>query len=96
MLKKLVSFLSILLLVLILQAGTVSAAVRTVTLRVKGMSCDGCAIAVEQALKSAEGVQTVQVSFQRGRAVIKYDDQKITVARLREIITIAGYSCESK
>jgi|SRR5215213_168984 len=81
-------------LALTLGASTILAATRTVTLRVKGMTCGGCATSVEKALKSTEGVEQVRVSFERGRAVIKYDAQKVTVAKLREVINNAGFSCE--
>jgi mercuric transport protein len=81
-------------LALTLSASTIMAATRTVTIQVKGMTCGGCATSVEKALKSTEGVQEACVSFERGRAVIKYDDQKVTVAKLREVIDSTGFFCE--
>ena len=75
-------------------AGTSHAAPRTVTLRVKGMSCGGCATSVEEALKATDGVIEARVSFERGRAVVKYDDRKVTVAKLREVVKGTGFSCE--
>ena len=90
--QKLIAF--IFALVLALGTGTVFAAIRTVTIRVKGMTCGGCATSVEKALKSTEGVEDVRVSFERGRAVIKYNDQKVTIAKLREVINSTGMSCE--
>ena len=94
--KKLLSIIPTIALVLLLGLGTVSAAIRTVTLRVKGMTCGGCASSVEKALKSTEGVESVKVSFERGRAVIKYDDQKVTVDKLREVVQSTGFFCEVK
>lgn len=75
-------------------ASTTLAATRTVTIRVKGMTCGGCATSVEKALKSTEGVEEARVHFERGKAVIKYDDQKVTVAKLREVINNTGFFCE--
>jgi copper chaperone CopZ len=92
MYKKLLAIISTFALVLMLGVGTVSAAIRTVTLRVTGMTCGGCATSVEKALKSTEGVASVRVSFERGRAVIKYDDQKVTEAKLREVINGTGFT----
>ena len=83
-------------LALTLSASTVWASTRTVTLRVRGMTCGGCATSVEKALKSTEGVEYVRVSFERGRAVIKYDDQKVTVDRLRAIIQSTGFFCDAE
>ncbi|MCA1636633.1 MAG: cation transporter, partial [Acidobacteria bacterium] len=50
-----------------------------------------CARSVEQALKKTDGVEDARVSFERREAWIKYDDRKITVARLREVIKATGY-----
>jgi copper chaperone len=81
-------------LALTLGASAVSAVTRTVTLRVKGMTCGGCAASVEKALKSTDGVTDVKVSFEKGKAVVKYNDQKVTVARLREVVDNTGMSCD--
>lgn len=79
---------------LALSMSTTLAATRTVTLRVEGMTCGGCATSVEKALKATDGVMDVRVSFERGRAVIKYNDQKVTVEKLREVIQSTGFFCE--
>ncbi|HKS26510.1 MAG TPA: heavy-metal-associated domain-containing protein [Pyrinomonadaceae bacterium] len=81
-------------LTLTLGASATFAATKTVTIRVKGMTCGGCATSVEKALKSTEGVQEARVSFERGLAVIKYDDQKVTISKLREVINSTGFFCE--
>lgn len=96
MYKRSLAFVSTIALVLTLGLGTVSAAIRTVTLRVKGMTCGGCATSVEKALKATEGVESVRVSFERSRAVIKYDDQKVTVDKLREVVQSTGFFCDLK
>lgn len=94
--RKQVTVSAALLLVLVFGVGSVLAATKSITIRVKGMTCGGCATSVEKALKSTEGVVDVRVSFERGRAVIKYDDQKVTVAKLREVINSTGFTCELK
>jgi len=66
MYKRQVGIISTVALILLLSVGSVSAAIRTVTIRVKGMTCGGCATSVEKAFESTEGVQTVRVSFERG------------------------------
>lgn len=78
-------------LVLALGAVSVSAATKTVTIRIEGMHCGGCASSVTKALKATDGVEDVQVSFEKGEAVIKYDDRKVTVAKLREVINSTGF-----
>ena len=76
MFKRQVATMSAIAFVLILSVSVASAAVRTVTIRVKGMTCNSCATSVEKALESTEGVASVNVSYKRGKAVIKYDDQR--------------------
>lgn len=73
---------------------SVSAVTRTVVIRVQGMTCGVCATSVEDALKSTDGVEQARVSYKTGKAVIKYDDQKVTIARLREVINSTGFFCE--
>jgi copper chaperone len=90
--QMLIAFIFIL--ALTLGAGAVSAATKTITMRVKGMSCGGCATSVEKALKATDGVMDARVTFERGKAVIKYDDQKVTVAKLRSVINSTGFFCD--
>lgn len=78
-------------LALALGAISVSAATKTVTIRVEGMHCGGCSSSVAKALKATQGVEDAQVSFEKGEAVVKYDDQKVTVAKLREVISGTGF-----
>lgn len=51
-----------------------------------GSARGGCASSVKKKLKATEGVEEARVSFEKKEAWIKYDDRKVTVARLREVI----------
>jgi copper chaperone CopZ len=70
---------------------SVSAASKTVTFKVEGMHCGNCASSVAKALKATNGVEEVSVSFEKGEARVKFDDQKVSVARLQEVINRTGY-----
>ena len=83
-------------LVLAVCADAAMAATRTTTIYVTGMTCAGCAISIEQVLKNTDGVEEARVSFERGEAVVKYDDRKVTAARLREAINGIGYRATAK
>jgi periplasmic mercuric ion binding protein len=83
-------------LVLVVCADAAPAATRTTTIYVTGMTCAGCAISIEQLLKNTEGVEQVRVSFERGEAVVKYDDRKVTAARLREAVNGIGYRATAR
>ncbi len=61
------------------------------TIRVDGMTCAKCTGSVEKALKATPGVEKVEVSLQRKEAVVEYDDEKVTEAKLREVINATGF-----
>ena len=79
--------------VLVLTLGVITAAAftKTVTIKVEGMKCAKCSGAVSKALKATEGVEDAQVSSEKGEAVIKYDDQKLDEAKLRDVINKTGF-----
>jgi copper chaperone CopZ len=79
--------------VLVLTVGVITAIAftKTVTIRVEGMKCAKCSASVTKALKATEGVEDAQVSSDKGEAVIKYDDQKVTETKLREVINSTGF-----
>jgi len=77
--------------VLTLGVITASAFTKTVTIKVEGMKCAKCSGSVSKALKATEGVEDVQVSHDKGEAVIKYDDAKLDETKLREVINKTGF-----
>ena len=91
MLKRITSLVVGGVLVLALGVITAMAVTKTVTIKVEGMKCAKCSGAVSKALKATEGVEDAQVSSDKGEAVIKYDDQKLTETKLREVINGTGF-----
>ena len=79
--------------VMVLTLGVITAAAftKTVTIKVEGMKCSKCSASVSKVLKATEGVEAVEVSSEKGEAVIKYDDQKLTETKLREVINSTGF-----
>lgn len=73
-----------------------SAATRTTTIYVDGMTCGGCAISIEQVLENTEGVEDVRVNFERGQAVVRYDDRKVTATKLRAAVKSIGFRASAK
>jgi copper chaperone len=78
-------------LVLTLGLTTVFAATKTTTIRVEGMKCNQCSASVAKALKATAGVQGAVISSEKGEAVITYDDEKVTEAKLRAVINSTGF-----
>ena len=52
-------------------------AVETLTLKVFGMTCDGCVQSVHNAINDIAGVQSVEVNLPLKQAVIEYDDTQV-------------------
>src|SRR5215211_4763524 len=91
MLKRITKFVVSGVMVVTLGVITAAAFTKTVTIRVEGMKCSKCSASVTKALKATEGVQDAQVNSEKGEAVIKYDDQKLTETKLREVINSTGF-----
>lgn len=91
MLKRRFMAVIIFALVSVFGAMTALADTKEVTIKVEGMTCGGCAASLTKALKDTPGVVEAKASYEKGEAWIKYDDQKITVAKLREVINSTGF-----
>jgi mercuric ion binding protein len=55
------------------------------------MNCAACPITVKKALVKVEGVDKVEVSFDKREAVVTFDDAKAAVGQLTRATTEAGY-----
>ena len=91
MLSRITSLVVGLVMVLALGVMTAAAFTKTVTIKVDGMKCAKCSASVSKALKATDGVESAEVSSEKGEAVIKYDDQKLTETKLREVINSTGF-----
>ena len=91
MLSRITKFVVSVVMVVTLGVITAAAFTKTVTIKVDGMKCAKCSGAVSKALKATEGVEEAQVNHEKGEAVIKYDDQKLTETKLREVINGTGF-----
>ncbi len=61
------------------------------TIRIKGMTCEGCVASVKRVLQGIEGVATVDVSLDPPQAKVEYTEGRVDAAQLREAIEDAGY-----
>ena len=53
--------------------------------------CPMCATKIETALKKEPGVADSSVSYNSSRAKISYDESRIDIDRIRDVITAVGY-----
>jgi mercuric ion binding protein len=87
------------LLVALLLAAAVtplSAASRTVTLSVAGMTCAACPITVKKAIARVGGVSKVEVNYEKREAIVTFDDAKATVEVIAKASADAGYPAQEK
>ena len=61
---------------------------------IKGLSCNGCAHGLASELGRTAGVATAEVSFTNKLAVVAYDTNRVTAARLKKVIGDAGYAAK--
>lgn len=68
---------------------------KTVTLNVPDISCDHCERAITAALSPVAGVQQVSVDIP-GRSVrVEYDEARVEVEQMQEILAEEEYPVES-
>ncbi len=66
----------------------------TITLKVNGMTCQGCARSVTKALQGVTGVTAVEVSLEQAEAKVSYIPREVSVERLKAAIDGAGYQTD--
>jgi copper chaperone len=63
----------------------------TATLKVIGMTCQGCVKSVTRVLQEVPGVGNVAVSLEKAEATLDYDPGKSGLADLRKAVENAGF-----
>ena len=64
---------------------------RQVVISIKGMMCSSCGQEIEKSLKKVAGVSAIRVDVPNDRAIVSYDERKVTPRQLVEVIRKAGY-----
>ena len=64
----------------------------TTVLNVEGMKCPHCQKKVEETLKSNK--VKASVNLQEKTVEVKYDEKKITLSKIKEIINELGFDCK--
>ena len=59
------------------------------------MMCAMCVAHVRKAIESLEGVKDVNVNLASNSALIKYDESKISPAKIKEAVVAAGYDMDT-
>jgi copper chaperone len=65
--------------------------VEATTIKVSGMTCQGCVRSLTKVLQAIPGVAAVEVSLERGEAAVKYDPARTGAPAFRKAVEDAGY-----
>ncbi len=60
-------------------------------LKVKGMHCASCAILIDKLVGKQEGVAKITVSYGAEKVMLEYDETKITLEKIDQLINQLGY-----
>lgn len=61
------------------------------TLKVKGMHCSSCSVLIDKLVGREEGVVSVHTNYGAERTVVEFDELKISLNRVDELINKLGY-----
>ncbi len=61
------------------------------TLKVAGMHCNGCSTNLEKMLNKRSGVLSARVSLADACAEVEYDETKVDLEGLREVVENCGF-----
>jgi Cu+-exporting ATPase len=67
---------------------------KEITLGVSGMTCSACALNIEKVLKKKEGVDSVAVNLELGRAKVIFEPSLISPQEIGDAIESIGYKVE--
>ena len=62
-----------------------------VTLKVDGMTCGSCNIAVNLALKRVDGVIDAEADYETGKAIVKFEKDQVSHQQLVDAVNKLGY-----
>lgn len=61
------------------------------TLTVQGMSCGHCVSSIEGNVGKLQGVETVKVHLDKGKVDVKFDEAKVSLKEITDVIEDQGY-----
>ncbi len=65
--------------------------VKTLTMKINGMTCAACAQASERAVKKLGGVEEAAVNFATEKLLVKFNEEMLTVETIKSAVAKAGY-----
>lgn len=63
---------------------------KKIKFEIKKMHCNSCSSIIEDKLKEQDGIVNAKVSYESGKAVVVYDENKISENKIKQTIEITG------
>jgi len=67
---------------------------KSVVIQVEGMTCEGCAIHINETLKKLNGVVSAEASYPNKNVKVVYNPKQITLERIKNAINEIGYKAK--
>lgn len=58
---------------------------------IDGMHCRSCETLIKDSLEETDGVSKAEVSHRKGIAIVEYDEKRLGLSQIKEIISKEGY-----
>lgn len=76
---------------------TQTSKIQKVEFTIKGMTCSGCEHHVKAEISKLKGIVEVVVSYEKGNAIVKFDNKQTSITEIEKAINSTGYkSLKSK
>lgn len=67
---------------------------KTVVIEVEGMTCEGCAMTINQTLRKMKGIVSAEGSFKDKNVKVVYDLKQTTLDEIKQAINALGYKAK--
>ena len=64
---------------------------KKVKLYLEDLSCPNCAEKIEGVLNQTDGVEEAEVHFATAKANVKYDEEMVSIAEMKDAVSETGY-----
>lgn len=94
--KALSTIITLFVFIFTLSNSAVAGDIKSVTIKVEGMTCSLCAPMVKKTLSDVKGVKNVYVDFDKKEAHVEYDDGAVKPEELIKAIDKGGFKASLK
>jgi len=64
------------------------------TIKVKGMTCGGCKLSVENAVRKVAGIVSAEADLQKAELNVEFDEKTSALADVRAAVAKAGFGTD--